>query len=181
MKEFIKFAKQWPGAVYPITVVCIINILAIFVFDLTGTIYGPAASMLIWIAIGFQWLSLRKQINQRIATRREADKKSFAKFMEYQGLHGANGVPGDIHFLSPFKEKWYNPSAWYRSIRGITRLSLFRYGDTDEYGSYIKLPVDKKVLFQLLLMDCADTPNPDRAVKGIAFIRDNCVDSVLAK
>jgi len=168
------FAKKWPGAVYPLIVVVLINILTIFVFDVKDTIYQPLSAMLLWLMIGLQWMSLRKQIVARNKTRIESDKERLAGFFE---AAGPNGIPGSIRFLSPFPEKWYNPIAWYRRIKGVTRLSVYRYGNTDHIGSYTKVSVDKKVLFQLLLMDCADTPNPECAVKGIDFIKENTLDT----
>ncbi len=116
MSGLYNFSKKWPGAVYPLLAVFLINILTIFVFDVKDTIYQPLSAMLLWSMIGLQWLSLRKQIAARNKTRTEDDKQRLAGFFEAAGL---NGIPGSIRFLSPVKEKWYNPIAWYRRIKGI--------------------------------------------------------------
>jgi len=167
-----EFSKDWPGQVYPIIFVSLINVLTLFVFDVEGTIFSPLASITIWILIGFQWMSLRKSIAKRHKDRIADDKKRLASFFGHGASPHQFGILG-LLFLKPFKETWYNPKGWYYKLKGITRLSLYVWGDTDNIGSYTKIPVNREVLFHLSLMGCIDQDNPDFTKKGLDYIKAN--------
>jgi len=101
--------------------------------------------------------------------RRKADEKErFESFIEdYSQTYG---LAGSIHFLSIFKEPWY--TALYYKFKDITRLNLYRYGNTDHLGSHTKISVTKKQLFHLNLKGYIDSKNPHLAVLGIAYIAE---------
>lgn len=164
-KVVAKFSIKWPGQVYPLLFILIINILTLIVFDVKYTIFSPLAAMTIYVLIGLQWNSIYKSTIKRNKDRTKEDKERLQLFFEHAG---PNGIPGSIHFLSIYKNRW--PRAWYYHLRGITRLSLYRWGPDDDVGSYTKFKVDAKELFHLQLKGCIDTANPDKAVEGINYI-----------
>ncbi len=167
-KMVAKFSMEWPGQIYPILLITLINILVLFVFDVEGTIYSPLASMTYVVLIGIQWNSIRKSIVKRNIERKADDKERLEQFFESSGLFG---IPGDVHFLKPYKERWYR--SFYYKFKKIIRLSLYVYGETDEHGSYTKILVTKEILFHLNLMGCINQDNPDLTKKGMDYIVAN--------
>lgn len=163
IKTVVRYAMKNPAQILaPIGVlVCSALMLATPEDSKLDHILMAIQTILIFIQFG----SLVRTIKAGNIHRLKEDKERLQLFFESTGLRG---LLGSIRFLSIYKDRW--PRAWYYHLRGITRLSLYRWHDTDDIGSYTKFQVNVKDLFHLQLKGCIDTEDPDKAVEGINHI-----------
>ena len=162
IKFMIAFAKDRPAQVLAPLGVFICSIVMLTTDE---PVLKPILAGIQAILLFIQFYGLIKSVKESSQKRIKEDKEHLQQFFE---VAGPNGIPGSIHFLSIYKSRW--PQTWYYRLRGITRLSLFRWGDTDNIGSYTKFKVNAKELFHLQLKGCIGTEDPVKAVEGIDHI-----------
>ena len=162
IKFIITFAKDRPAQfLAPLGVF----ICSIVMLTTDEPVLDPILSGIQAILLFIQFYGIIKSAKESSQKRIKEDKERLQQFFELASLGAA---PSLIRFLSIYKSRW--PRAWYYHLRGITRLSLFKYGEIDEIGSYTKFKVNAKDLFHLQLKGCIDTEDPDKAVEGIDHI-----------
>lgn len=166
IKALIQFAKKAPGQVLAPIGVLICSILMMTVAN--DTIFDGPLMGLQGVLLVIQFRSLYRTIKATRILRRKEDRECLKQFFESASLHG---IPGSVRFLSIYKDWWLR--ARYYKLRGITRLSLYRFGNIDEIGSHTKFQVTKKDFFHLQLKGCIDTEDPNRAVEGINFLAND--------
>lgn len=156
-KDFKEWIKEYPMQFYGPIIVLICSVLRLFVIE--NELMRDILPMIMWSAIGFQWLSIYKSSVAIIKTRRKADMRHL------------EDIPGSflssLHYLVPYEGSFIN-RLWNKLSRK-TSLLLYKYSEI-EIESFTKFRVTKKELFSLKLNGFINTDNAETAKKGIEYI-----------
>lgn len=161
-----KFARTRPMQVWAPLGVFTCSGLTFTIAD--DTIFEPILMVTQFVLITMQFYSIRQMTKETKVRKLKEDKERLRQFFEHAG---PNGIAGSIRFLVPYKSPWF--STLYYKAKGIIRLSLYAYGNTDKIGSHTKFETDSKGFFHLQLKGCIGTEDPDKAVEGINYVAAN--------
>lgn len=144
---------------YPILVMFTISITRI-VFDL-DFLMEASLGMIMYIAIGVQWIGFVRSHESRKLTGMKADKDLLKSYAELSKLTGETMVK----YLVPYHEIFI--SRMWNKMRNRTVLSLYVPQKFGSLKSFTKFYATKKEIFEMKLKGYINTDDVELAKKGI--------------